>query len=96
MSEGVAFMNGSGLHQMDGHEHTLSGPGGMEWLDQLEAILRDASGRPGAPVLDIEWLLGRCADTRAMDGEWQAASLSQLKKDADAFRAEFPGILDDE
>jgi hypothetical protein len=67
----------------------------MEWLDRIEAMLRAASARPDVPVLDIEWLLLRCADTRRMEGEWQRASLSQLEKDVEAFRAEFPGILDD-
>jgi hypothetical protein len=77
---------------MDGTKHTLES-NDDEWLALVRHALANALTEPGAPVLDIEWLLGRCEDTAKMSDHWRDASMRQLRKDLHDFNAEFPGIL---
>ncbi|AUX46618.1 uncharacterized protein SOCE26_081240 [Sorangium cellulosum] len=66
------------------------------WLQRLRARLLEVLDGPGVPVLDIEWLLLRCDDTLAMEGDWRQRSLHQLVKDVQDFNSEFPGYLPDD
>lgn len=63
------------------------------WLVELETVLSGLRSAPTAPILDIEWLLQRCEDTRHMAGDLREASLQQLEKDVAQFAVEFPGLL---
>ena len=76
---------------MDGTKHTLES--NDEWLARIRHVLANALTEPGAPVLDIEWLLSRCEDTAKMSGHWRNTSMKQLWKDLHDFNAEFPGVL---
>ncbi|WP_437672528.1 hypothetical protein [Sorangium sp. So ce131] len=63
------------------------------WPQRLRACLLEVLDGPGVPVLDIEWLLLRCDDTLAMEGDWRQRSLHQLLKDVEDFDSRFPGCL---
>ncbi|RKH27592.1 hypothetical protein D7V77_11155 [Corallococcus sp. CA041A] len=64
-----------------------------KWARDLAGALQELLGRPSVPVLDIEWLLSRCADTRQYQGQLRDESVRQLVKDVRAFEVEFPGLL---
>ena len=64
-----------------------------EWLVDLDLALKTLLRHEGVPVLDIQWLLVRCEDSRRVSGEMREASLDQLVKDVKRFDTEFPGLL---
>ncbi len=45
------------------------------------------------PWLDLAWLRARCDDTLLFTGQYQQASIRQLRLDINDFVAEFPNVL---
>ena len=62
------------------------------WIQRVEKQLKNALNRTDAPILDIEWLLLRCADTHKMQGELAAASFQALRADVEQFCERFPTL----
>ncbi|QSQ23622.1 hypothetical protein JY651_01145 [Pyxidicoccus parkwayensis] len=60
---------------------------------RLATALRRLLKQRSVLVLDIEWLLLRCQDTLAYEGNLRQASAEQLGKDVASFEEEFPGLL---
>jgi hypothetical protein len=67
-----------------------------KWVAAVMAALEVAAKRPGAPLLDIEWLVLRCRDTLEYRNDWQEASAKQLVRDLEAFSSENPGELSED
>jgi len=63
------------------------------FLGELHQRIQELLLRDHAPTGDLEWLELRCNDTFAMSGELRSASIAQLKKDADNFDEQHPGLL---
>jgi hypothetical protein len=62
------------------------------WAKRLQRALTEAN-IPGAPTLDLEWLLLRCDDTLKYSGADFCESATQLMADAKDFLEEFPGVI---
>lgn len=71
----------------------MAGSEKEKWTRELAGVLHWLLKRPDAPFEDIDWLLLRCEDTLAYQGELRDASVQQLVKDIRAFEASSPGLL---
>ena len=65
------------------------------WLRQLLEKLQAALSLPDAPVLDVEWLIGRCKDTLEYHGDVKDSSVEHLVNDLKQLAAEYPGLIPD-